>query len=129
MESQTKGHSKASQTPSNSAVSLREIYGRTPHQDLLDHQLDVYIYVLHPSTLLIISRSHSGIVLIVYRKEGISILVTLPFRKPRGVPILEKSRLGPNTHAGRVYLIQELPCHALVMSMKRKQGSARPGEK
>uniref|UniRef100_A0A0B7KSF6 Uncharacterized protein n=1 Tax=Bionectria ochroleuca TaxID=29856 RepID=A0A0B7KSF6_BIOOC len=55
---------------------------------------------------------------ISWMKEDISIPVTLPFRKPRGVPILEKSRLGPNTHAGRVYLTQELPCQALVMSMR-----------
>ncbi|KAK7224024.1 hypothetical protein V2G26_012027 [Clonostachys chloroleuca] len=40
MESQTKPHCEASQKPNNRAERLQEIYGRTPHRDLLNHQLD-----------------------------------------------------------------------------------------
>ncbi|CAG9952121.1 unnamed protein product, partial [Clonostachys rosea f. rosea IK726] len=55
---------------------------------------------------------------ISWTKEGISIPVTSPFRKSRGVPILEKSRLGPNTHTGRAFLLQGLLCQALLISMR-----------
>ncbi|CAG9938557.1 unnamed protein product [Clonostachys rosea f. rosea IK726] len=40
MESQTKGHSEASQKPNNRTERLQEMYGMAPHRDLLDHQLD-----------------------------------------------------------------------------------------
>ncbi|CAG9956771.1 unnamed protein product [Clonostachys rosea f. rosea IK726] len=101
MESQTKGHSKASGAK---YLTLREARRLITGQSVSEKFMEGH----HIEISLTIS----------WTKEGISIPVTLPFRKPRGVPILEKSRLGPNTHARRVYLIQKLPCQALVMSMR-----------
>ncbi|CAH0055808.1 unnamed protein product [Clonostachys solani] len=40
MESQTKGNPEAADKPGNKAEHLREMYGRAPRRNLLDHQLD-----------------------------------------------------------------------------------------
>lgn len=76
----------------------------------------------NPTNHLSVSFRH---VLIVYRKESILIPVILPFRKPRAAPILEKSRLGSNTHNARVYLTQELLIQALAMSARAQARASK----
>ncbi|CAI6088420.1 unnamed protein product [Clonostachys chloroleuca] len=40
MESQAKAQSEATQKPNGRVEHLQEMYGRAPHRDLLNHQLD-----------------------------------------------------------------------------------------